>query len=510
MAGIDTEKSRAPDHPALTVTYLGGKPKGRVVSWFTQLSPSIQYKVHNSNINAIERAMKERLLFVKDKVTGGFVCTEKPTVSFGEANHEFLSAISTHASSIAPLGNAEFLAGYKGRRRTVYENAIKSLRLKPLNRRDSYVSFFVKCEKIDFTAKDDPVPRGISPRNPRYHVALGPYIRRVEKKIFNHIDRVFGAKTVFKGLNASDRAKHLRNHWDHFDDPVAIGLDASRFDQHVSKEALLFEHGIYKLYFPDDKHLSTLLRWQRTNVIFGNAADGTCKLKLEGGRMSGDMNTALGNCLLMCSMIYSYMAPLKVKYRLANDGDDCILIVEKSVLGKLCTLPFRFLEMGFDMKLETPVNVFEEIEFCQSQPIWTPTGWVMVRQVPKSIAKDSISIKRLDNPKLARRWAKAVGEGGLSLTGGIPIVQDLYKAYDRLGGNVAPLRGDPTQETGLALLSRGMKREYGLIHPLTRVSFWRAFGIGSAKQLIYEKLLSKVDLDFNETSQYGLRPRLRL
>jgi hypothetical protein len=98
----------------------------------------------------------------------------------------------------------------------------------------------------------------------------------------------------------------------------------------------------------------------------------------------------------------------------------------------------------------------------------------------------------------------------LALTGGIPIVQELYKKYHDLGGDAKPLIDDPTQETGLALLGRGMKREYGPIHYLTRVSFWRAFGMCSAKQEIYEAVLSKVEIDLDAVSQWSLRPRLRL
>jgi hypothetical protein len=510
VAGVDSSVSLAPNHPALQVTYLRGKPKGRVVSCFTQLSPSIQYKVHNSTINAIERAMKERLLFVKDKDTGEFIPTEKPTVSFSEANQKFFEQFSRCVTPVAPLGKDNFLAEYKGRRRNVYEKAFISLLRKPLRRSDSYVSFFIKCEKINFTSKADPVPRGISPRSPRYHVALGPYIRRIEKKVFKAIGEVFAHTAVFKGLNASDRATTLRKHWDSFDDPVALGLDASRFDQHVSSDALKYEHSVYQLYFPRDKKFAKLLSWQLVNHLYGRAADGTAKLKLNGGRMSGDMNTALGNCLIMCSLVYSYMSTLNIKFKLANDGDDCVIIVEKKHLGRLSTLPMYFLKLGFDMKVEEPVYRFEEIEFCQSQPIWTPQGWIMVRQVPTSIAKDAICIKTLNNPKLARRWVKAVGEGGLALTGGIPIVQELYKRYYDLGGDAKPLINDPTQETGLTLLGRGMKREYGPIHYLTRVSFWRAFGMCSAKQEIYEAVLSKVEIDLDAVSQWSLRPRLRL
>jgi len=438
--------------------------------------------------------MKERLLFVE--TPSGFKLTPKPLKSFNKVCEVFFREFSKRVVAASPLTKDQFLGAYKGRKRTVYENAFQSLHDTPFKLSDSYISFFTKCEKINFTKKEDPAPRGISPRNPRYHVLLGPYVKRIEHVIYDTIADVFGAKTVFKGLNAVQRGKHLRSHWDSFDEPVAIGLDASRFDQHVSKQALIFEHKFYKRFYPKNKEFKYLLSLQLTNRLYARCPDGTAKLTLDGGRMSGDMNTALGNCLLMSCMVYSYLSSRIDKFRLANDGDDCVVIIEKRNLFKMTELPGFFADLGFTMKVENPVYVFEEIEFCQSQPIWTPEGWIMVRKVPDSIAKDSISVKPLDNPKVFRRWMKAVGLGGLSLTGGVPIVQELYKKYSDIGGDVKPLEGDPTMETGMLMLGKGMKREYCSIHPLTRVSFWRAFGIPISKQLAIESEIKCTELEY--------------
>ncbi len=451
--------------------------------------------------------MKERLLFVQ--TPNGFKPTEKPTKPFSGACMKFMSAFKPLVMPVSPLTKDQFLGAYKGRRKTVYENAYISLVNKPLRLSDSYINFFVKCEKINFTKKLDPAPRGISPRNPRYHVMLGPYIKRIEKKIYDLIGRVFGAVTVFKGLNAVQRAKHLRSHWESFDDPVAIGLDASRFDQHVSIQALKFEHKIYRMFYPNNKQFTHLLSVQCKNKLFANCPDGRASLNLIGGRMSGDMNTALGNCLLMSCMVYSYLVDRVGKFRLANDGDDCVVFIERKDEHKLHDLSQWFLELGFDMKQEPTVDVFEQIEFCQSQPIWTPEGWLMVRKVSESIAKDSISIKPLDSHKVFRRWMKAVGDGGLSLTGGVPIVQELYRVYSETGGDVKPL-DDPTMETGLRMLSKGMKRKYGDIHPMTRVSFWRAFGIPISKQLCYEAKLRAISKELLGVVTRSPLPGLRL
>lgn len=501
---MDACVSLAPDHINLSVQSLQGTPKVRHVYWVSGLSSSTRYKVHNSNIAACVRAMKERLLFVNKG--GTFIPTERPTTSFNGACAEFKAAFSKLVHPTSPLTKEQFLGAYKGRRRTVYENACNSLTGKPFKLSDSYINFFVKCEKINFTAKNDPAPRGISPRSPRYHVMLGPYIKRIEKKIYDIIGEVYGAVTVFKGLNAVQRAKTLRSHWESFNDPVAVGLDASRFDQHVSIQALKFEHSIYRMFYPNSKQFAHLLSLQCNNKLFANCPDGRAVLTLTGGRMSGDMNTALGNCLLMSCMIYSYLSPRvgKGRFRLANDGDDCVVIMERADVHKMWDLQEWFLDLGFDMKREPTVDIFEQIEFCQSQPIWTPDGWLMVRKVSESIPKDAISVKPLDNPKVFRRWMRAVGEGGMALTGGVPMLQELYLAYMRSAGSVKPLE-DPTMESGMARLAVGMKREYSSIHPATRVSFWRAFGIPVSKQLCYEQLLSNITIDYDDIhNDYGL------
>jgi hypothetical protein len=481
--------------------------KTKIPTDITSLRPNIKYGVFNSDINALERAVKERLLYVKNGV-GEFVTPHRPSSQshFDLCSEPFKTEFVKYVQHAAPLTKEQFLGAYGGRRRTVYNSAMISLQSFPLLRKDSYIDFFVKTEKVNFTAKEDPVCRGISPRTPRYHVSLGPYIKRIEHEVYNIIAAIFGSVTVFKGLNAAARGKQMLEHWDHFDDPVAIGLDASRFDQHVSYEALTWEHNIYKQFFIGDKWFARLLSWQLNNVGFGRVPNGDLKFKLKGGRMSGDMNTALGNCLLMCNMIYGYMKSIKVgKFRLANDGDDCVLFVERKDLWKLQTLPDWFVKMGFDMKVERPVDVFEQIEFCQAQPILTPQGCIMVRKYPVSVSKDCLSIKPLLNEKLFRRWIAAVGEGGLSLVGGIPIVQEFYQCLLRNSRGARPLANDPTQETGLRQLAVGMKREYSKIHFETRVSFWRAFGIDPARQLAIEQVYRAKRLSYKsyfDTNDY--------
>jgi len=418
------------------------------------LAPNTNFNVYETTETAIVRTIKERVFYVSDG-KGGFITPPRPKEKHVQQYcAEFTKEFNKRVKTVSPLTNDQFVGAYEGRKKTVYLNALESLRGNPVSKNDSIQNYFLKVEKTNFTAKKDPVPRGISPRNPRYHVSLGVYIKRIEHKVYNIIADIFGATTVAKGLNAKRRGELLQQHWKHFKDPVAVGIDASRFDQHVSYEMLKKEHAFYMKFFPKDKKLKRLLRWQLNNRGKARFTGGVAKFKVKGTRASGDMNTALGNCLIMCMNVYSYMLARQFTtndFRLINDGDDCVIIMERCNLKRLITLSDEFVKLGFNMKVEDPVYVFEKIVFCQAQPILTPEGPILVRQPTVSLAKDCMSIKPLDSLGIFRKWTSAVGKGGMTLTGGIPILQDFYQSFIRSSDGSKPLVNDPSQETGLKM-----------------------------------------------------------
>lgn len=466
------------------------------------LAPNVNFNVYRTSLTSIVRTIKERVFYVSDGKEG-FVTPPKP-----DGKHiqqycaKFIKEFSSRVHTVSPLTKDQFLGAYEGRRRTVYENAFKSLHGNPLVKKDSILKYFLKVEKTNFTAKSNPVPRGISPRDPRYHVSLGPFIKRIEHEVYNIVADIFGATTIAKGLNAQQRGNLLLDHWKCFTDPVAVGLDASRFDQHISEEMLKVEHSFYMRFYPESNSLKRLLRWQCVNIGVARVNDGIAKFKVKGTRASGDMNTALGNCLIMCMNVYSYMYSVDMdtsKFRLINDGDDCVLIMERSHLNKLTSLSKDFINLGFNMKVEAFVDIFEKIVFCQAQPILTPEGAILVRQVHVSLAKDCMSVKPLDSLGIFKKWTAAVGKGGMSLAGGLPILQDFYQSFIRSSEGSKPLKNDPSQETGLEKLSKGMKRCYSNIATITRVSFWRAFDIEPAKQTAIEAELRKITIVYDPT-----------
>lgn len=470
----------------LAVKLTGRPPKDR--TYFRIAGPSFPiFRVHNNNLTNLKRGLVERVFRVE--VNGMLVPTPKPApYHFWNALLPFKNAFRKHRPYAAKVATEDFVGSYLGRRRTVYAEAAQSLLTFGVKRRHAYLDTFVKCEKVNFSSKLDPAPRVIQPRNPIYNVAVGVFLKFLEKPIYRAIADVWGGPTVLKGYNASGTARELRQMWESFKKPVAVGIDASRFDQHFSFDALSWEHMIYLMCFhgSDREELRQLLEWQLVNKGFAKASDGTIRYKIEGCRMSGDMNTAMGNCLVMSAMVYCYCLSVGVTARLANNGDDCVVIFESSSLNKFTSkLSEWFLAMGFNMKVEEPVFEFERIEFCQTKPIWTPDGWLMCRNPHVCLAKDLVSTLPMDMPGISHGWATAIGECGMSLCGGVPIMQEFYSSLIR-SGRGQRIGAHPALESGFARLSIGMSRAYTSIHWATRYSFWRAFGISPMEQIAIE------------------------
>jgi len=312
-----------------------------------------------------------------------------------------------------------------------------------------------------------------------------------EKEIVRGFRRSFGYDVILKGLNADGVARCLRDNWLHYKDPVAVGLDASRFDQHVSKEALEFEHSIYNSVFKSPE-LAKLLRWQLHNTGFGRIGESCLKYTVDGCRMSGDINTGMGNCLIMSSLVLNYLLEIGCDARLSNNGDDCVLILERRDLHKLNNITTHFLEFGFNLKREDTVEVFEQIEFCQAQPILVGDAYRMCRNPHTAMSKDCVSLLGWDTPEQFETWRSAIGICGGELTSGVPVWERFYEILrgqsKRVGGVTR------IYECGMGSMATGVKN-VDVITPETRYSFYLAFGILPDAQIALETEMPDIIYD---------------
>ncbi len=461
---------------------------------FGPLHSSKRYFLHNLNLVNTVRGLVERVFVVKGE-DGSFV-SPPPPKSKGHFATTLLPElrILTGYSLLRPLSTADTVPLWKGLKQAVYRRAFLSLEVKKLSREDGCLRAFVKCEKID-ASKVDPAPRVIQPREARYNLHLARFLKPHESAFYSRIDKMFdtdglGDKTIFKGMNASKTAEELLLKSSRYSSPVYIGLDASRFDQHVSEDALRWEHSIYMSSFAYGlNELEMLLEWQIHNKGRSYLPDGRIEYSVLGRRMSGDMNTSLGNCLLMSSMVHAYCRHKRIpQFSLANNGDDCVLIFEKKYLHLTNDLASWFLDIGFNMKREEPVYDIRQVSFCQVNVLTSPGYNICVRNPEVVASKDLHSAYRFSQPDEYLQWLFASGTCGRMSSAGVPVLEAFYNAFPE--GTPTNLNIRRELDTWLTYSIAGGSKCVP-ISPEIRHSLWIAFNILPDCQIALEDIYKR-------------------
>lgn len=465
--------------------YHGLAKTRRVVNLANGMGAEIDFGIHDNCLSNVSRGILERVFFRKGAAV--------PRPEKGEVVRIMGPALRRIKSMLrkrSPISAQQFVDCYKGKRHTIYSQAAEKFGRDGVKRGDAYLSTFVKAEKVNFTAKPDAAPRVIQPRTPVYNVAVGRYLKPLEHDLYRVLDKLCGGVTVMKGRNADDTGEEMYKMWSGFNDPVGVGADASRFDQSVSPDMLQWEHSLYLHLYNNDPELAKWLSWQIDNRGYARTPDGVVHYRVRGSRMSGDMNTGSGNVLIMCSVVWSFFQSHKVdgkriKWRLANNGDDCVIVVERvHEAGVSAAFPGFCAKLGFLMEMETPVDTLEEVEFCQTHPVCIDGKWRMVRNLESTLAKDLVSTKPINNERSWNFFRGAIGDCGEALTAGVPIYQDFYQYLKRGAGDQRAK--DDGEVTGMMNLARGMRRGCNPIADSTRVSFFRAFGVEPGRQKLLE------------------------
>lgn len=332
--------------------------------------------------------------------------------------------------TFAPLSLEEALATFKGSRAKLYQQAYESLRVEPYGDKDGMIKAFVKAERFDPDDKINPDPRMIQARSPRYNLHLARYLRSIEHHIYGM--RVNGDRVVAKCLNPEQRAEMLFRKMAKFDNPVVVSLDASRWDKHVSAEVLAEEHALYRACYPEDPMLDRLLNAQMNNKC---TTSNGLKYQVLGGRMSGDMNTALGNVTLMVLMVKAAMRKFNISYDIINDGDDCLLIFEGEHLDRIIAdLPKIFLEFGQELKVENIAFDPRQVVFCQSRITWNGERYIFARNWRKVLSQSCCGTKHWNIPAMVPKMFGLIGDCEMAQHAGIPILQAFASRLRELSG----------------------------------------------------------------------------
>jgi hypothetical protein len=489
----------------------------RIRRWIklTGLAPPDSLGVFNNVLNNGYRAFAERYMLCK--VGSRFVPALSPLFQdvFCPGAQQFLQQV-VDCLSLPPVATIrEVVNAYTGPKQRVYENAARVFARDGVVDDDAVLRAFVKFEKQDVLK----APRVINPRSPVFNLVLGRFLKFAEKRYYQAIAEVFGQRVVvFKGMTTLETAQAIRDLWDDFDDPVAIGADAVKFDMHVHYNMLVYEHLFYLLPYangfmdamlrydrvirdrggkfdltaPLFEQLAWLLSRQLNNVGKAYFCDGKLQFRMSGTRSSGDLNTSLGNCLIMCANAFVWAKRTGVRIALVDNGDDSVYILNRCDVGRWTTgFDDFFKSKGFRMKLEPVVDWFEGIEFCQAHPVKSSLGvWNMVRNPLTLISKASMCLTPCPNEASFRKWIMAVGVCEGSLNVGIPVVQSFASAYRRNGKRCSSKYVRNVYRGTTRGFHATLNCETVPIVGESRLSFYLAFGMLPAEQCALERMYS--------------------
>ncbi|UHM27700.1 MAG: RNA-dependent RNA polymerase [Fushun tombus-like virus 1] len=381
------------------------------------------------------------------------------------------------------------LEGRTGRRRKrFYEGALQYVQF-GVAYGDSKITEMQKLEFYEDGKLQGKEDRGIQFRSVCYNVALARYLHGVEERLIG--THYLGHHPVVKGLTPRERCQRLFKFASEFEDPVFLCADHSRFDAHVNVELLQEEHAVYKRCCPNTREFRQLLRWQLKN---NGKSKGGIIYKMRGKRMSGDINTGLGNTVLNVCMLAAWLEFNGCKkYRLMVDGDDSVIILSRREYERFQVGIVEFmLKLGMETEMDVVYDIWK-VDFCQSRPVLLPDGPTFVRNPFKVMTTMGRTAERRDDLTMQMVMScSALSE--LAVAPGAPVTNELARKVLAYYGNGRYLK------TAKQLYK---EEAYGydisdvdvdsVPEPdfLARYTFWLAWGIDPGLQEVYEGL----DLD---------------
>ncbi|APG76577.1 hypothetical protein 2 [Hubei tombus-like virus 13] len=373
----------------------------------------------------------------------------------------------------APL--SAVLKGKTGRRRKRFHNGAAKLRLEGVTRKDARITEMQKLEMYEVNKIPVKEDRGIQYRSVKYNVALAKELHNIEKRLIGlHED---GFHPVMKGATPQQRAERIALASLKYKCPLYLLLDHSRFDAHVCYLLLKEEIAFYKRCRKDSRYLEFLLNLQLKN--FG-VSKGGIRYKTKGKRMSGDINTGVGNTVLNLAIIKAWLRVSGVKGTIFLDGDDSVVIIEKSDFEKLLPVEEFMLQLGMVTEMDV-TDCFWKAEFCQSRPVLVDNTVRYVRNPHKVLATVGQTAENVGK-EVIEEVVRASCMCELALNGNCPVISPYCR---RLMGEAK------TENTRFNPSQLWKAEQYGTKFEVpeeneptveSRVSFWRAWDIDPSMQ----------------------------
>jgi len=359
---------------------------------------------------------------------------------------------------------------------------------------------FVKSEKMPLEKLEGGKPRLIQFRSSMFTYMMKRFATLFSKSIV-HNDNVFNHQPlntiIMKSYSPIDRARILRESWDSYKNPVAVCLDHSKYDGSITKELLKIEHEFWRNILKDKasrRRFDVFLRRQLNNKC---RTMGGLRYAIKGTRMSGEFTTSDGNCILNIIILTYICEASKFKsWKLHVDGDDSVLILESSELGKMIPLS-ELKQFNITTTCDRIADDFRRIDFCQCSPLRVDNRWIMIKKPMRTISRMSYCESKY--LKCLKRYIASVGVCELSNNVGVPITQEWCKMQICMSDYGKPITVEcPARFPG--------EEKYRQVDMQTRRDFEVAFGISVPLQLAIEnEIMDSTELDYNKLNTYLAR-----
>lgn len=226
------------------------------------------------------------------------------------------------------------------------------------------VTPFTKIEKMS-TSKYK-APRMIQGRHMIFNLHYGRFIKPLEKLVTKYNPRTNG---LFGKGNYDEQARKIHELSKRF--KYFTEADHKTFDSHETVEHLKTTHRFYNKCYPQHKReISRLARRTIINTCFSRTGD---SYRVKGTRMSGDVDTGFGNCLINYAILSAALEAIGIfDYEIIVNGDDSIIFTNVPIPIELFTAALRKYNMETEIKPST-TNI-HEVEFCRTKLVMASNG----------------------------------------------------------------------------------------------------------------------------------------
>lgn len=425
-----------------------------------------------------------------------------------------LARILGQAMRASPCRLEEVYSGYSGLKRARYERAHAQILQQGgwIYPDQAKIKMFVKMEGYKIkTEKPFPDCRAIQFRSFEYTLSLASKIRPAEHKMYM-LEDVPGfpqGRMFAKNMNPQEKANAIVEMVTSLPGARMVCCDLSRYDAHLQTPILEnVEHVAWNTAV-GDPDLARLLKMQLNNKGSAAVDGGKVRYKVKGERMSGDANTAGGNCIITATALTGFFNTRRRAFKILVDGDDSVVVYMGPEVS-LEELDGYFRRIGMVIGIDCRPTCIEEVDFCQSRPIQIDGVWTMIRDPMKVLTKVGMT-HRKDSVQAYKKRLLTIATCEGFLARGVPILQ----AYTR------SLINNCVRQMSKRQLKRGfMKGEvlsYRMQHLIgtptsyddvsvsnsTRRSFERAFGITVAEQVLCENYLRDWSFDLSRHHSAG-------